>query len=208
MAKWMEGRSVDRWLAARKLIKYRKYTGYRPRERKRGRLWWWWWVKRYEGGINVMVSCKLVAAALLASARLGRQFLSDRVFLWELDYPRFPTPRVSISHTLPLSFFLSSRIPFLCVSSTGSRPASPRSLLSCRFSRDVSGQRRPIAARVELWNETEQENDRVRRRRVGYGCGWQGGREKLMQAGLRYPGLWTTSNPSTTTTTTTMTMTL
>ena len=36
MAKWMEGRSVDRWLAARKLIKYRKYTRVSSKRKKTG----------------------------------------------------------------------------------------------------------------------------------------------------------------------------
>ncbi|XP_076165380.1 uncharacterized protein LOC143145672 [Ptiloglossa arizonensis] len=70
---------------------------------------------------------------------------------------------------------------------------------------DVSERRGPIGTRTELWSETEGENNAERRggndgRRVV-------GRVRPMQAGLRYPGLWATCNPSTTTTTTTRTTT-
>lgn len=137
------------------------------------------------------------AAALPASTRLGRQFLSDRVFLWEPDYPVFQPPsRLSVS----LSRVPVSLRPALCSSLT-SPLASPRALLSCWFPCDVNGRRGPIATRTELWSETVPGCDGDRCRREGWMARGCRGPERVMQAGLRYPGLWTTSYPSTTTTT-------
>lgn len=178
---------------ARKPVKYRKYTRsewYRSRERYEGGRGGWvteaWRVEENEGGIRrdgIVASSVGSGAALLASARLGRQFLSDRVFLWEPDYHRFPTPRspfsLSLSFSLcpsvSISLSLSVRfLPFVSPPSGCCLP-SPRSLLSCRFPRDVSERRRPIGAPTELWSETEDENEPRARQTGKGGRGWQRG---------------------------------
>lgn len=172
---------------------YRKYSrpGYRPRERYgdgRGGGGWrdtkevsTWWYR----------ASNVVGSSGAGSVRQAWAPVSiwQGIFVGAWLSPFSNPSRFHLSYWFPL--FLPP-VPFR-ISSSGSRLASPRSLLSCRFSRDVSGQRRPIAARVELWNETEQENDRVRRRREGCGCGWQRGEEGETDAG-RITLPWTLDN--------------